>query len=63
VMSVATLVGPRPAIDAEGALAPLVARPSFLVTPPGLAALANALPECWPELRGVERNEILIEAF
>ena len=33
VMSVATLVGPRPAIDAEGPLAPLVALPSFLVTP------------------------------
>ncbi len=35
VMSVATLVGPRPAIDAEGPLAPLVALPSFLVTPAG----------------------------
>ena len=39
VMSVATLVGPRPAIDAAGTLAPLVSLPSFLVTPAGLAAL------------------------
>ena len=42
VMSVATLVGPRPAIDAEGPLAPLVSLPSFLVTPRGLAALEPA---------------------
>ena len=42
VMSLATLVGPRPAIDAEGPLAPLVALPSFLVTPQGLAALQPA---------------------
>jgi glutamate synthase (ferredoxin) len=39
VMSVATLVGPRPAIDAEGPLAPLVVLPSFLVTPAGLVDL------------------------
>ncbi len=40
VMSVATLVGAKPAIDADGPLAALVALPSFLVTPAGLAALS-----------------------
>jgi glutamate synthase domain-containing protein 2/glutamate synthase domain-containing protein 1/glutamate synthase domain-containing protein 3 len=39
VMSVATLVGPRPPLDADGPLEPLVALPSFLVTPDGLDAL------------------------
>jgi glutamate synthase (ferredoxin) len=39
VMSVATFVGPRPALGAEGPLEPLVVLPSFLVTPDGLAAL------------------------
>jgi glutamate synthase (ferredoxin) len=39
VMSVATLVGPRPAIDAEGPVGPLVALPSFLLTPAGLTTL------------------------
>ena len=43
VMSVATLVGPRAPLDATGPLAPLVALPSFLVTPDGLAALEHAL--------------------
>jgi glutamate synthase domain-containing protein 2/glutamate synthase domain-containing protein 1/glutamate synthase domain-containing protein 3 len=42
VMSVATLVGPRPGIDAEGPLEPLVSLPSFLVTPAGLTALEPA---------------------
>ena len=40
VMSVATIVGPRPALGVDGALAPLVVLPSFLVTPAGLDALA-----------------------
>ena len=40
VMSVATLVGARAPLDAEGPLPPLVVLPSFLVTPDGLAALA-----------------------
>jgi glutamate synthase domain-containing protein 2/glutamate synthase domain-containing protein 1/glutamate synthase domain-containing protein 3 len=39
VMSVATLVGPRPPLDADGPLSRLLALPSFLVTPDGLAAL------------------------
>ncbi len=39
VMTVATLVGPRSSLDAEGVLPGLVALPSFLVTPDGLAAL------------------------
>ena len=42
VMSVATLVGPRAPMDADGPLASLVALPSFLVTPDGLAALEPA---------------------
>ncbi len=39
VMSVATLVGARAPLDAEGQLPPLAVLPSFLVTPDGLAAL------------------------
>jgi len=40
VMSVATLVGARAPLDAEGPLPPLTVLPTFLVTPNGLAALA-----------------------
>jgi len=43
VMSVATLVGPRPPLGAEGPLPPLVVLPSFLVTPDGLEALEPAV--------------------
>jgi glutamate synthase (ferredoxin) len=39
VMTLATLVGPRAPLDADGPVRPLVALPSFLVTPDGLAAL------------------------
>ena len=39
VMSVATLVGARAPLGAEGPLPPLVVLPSFLVTPEGLEAL------------------------
>jgi glutamate synthase (ferredoxin) len=39
VMSVATFVGPKPALGAEGVLEPLVVLPSFLVTADGLDAL------------------------
>jgi glutamate synthase (ferredoxin) len=39
VMSVATFVGPKPALGAEGTLEPLVVLPSFLVTADGLDAL------------------------
>ncbi|MCZ7589422.1 MAG: hypothetical protein M5U27_11350 [Gaiella sp.] len=39
MMSVATLVGARAPLDAEGPLPPLAVLPSFLVTPDGLAAL------------------------
>ena len=39
VMSVATLVGARAPLDAEGPLPHLVVLPSFLVTPDGLEAL------------------------
>ena len=39
VMSIATLVGPRAPIDADGPLPALVMLPSFLVTPDGLEAL------------------------
>jgi hypothetical protein len=42
VMSVATLVGPRAALDADGPLTRVVALPSFLVTPQGLTALEAA---------------------
>ena len=42
VMSIATLVGARAPLDAEGTLPPLVVLPSFLVTPAGLAALGPA---------------------
>jgi glutamate synthase (ferredoxin) len=39
VMSVATLVGPRAPLDAEGPVQKLVVLPSFLLTPSGLATL------------------------
>ncbi len=39
VMSVATLVGPRAPLDAEGPVEKLVVLPSFLLTPSGLDAL------------------------
>ena len=39
VMSLAAFVGPRPQLDADGPLPAVVALPSFLVTPDGLAAL------------------------
>src|SRR4029079_1649197 len=42
VMSVATLVGLRAALDADGPLTRVVALPSFLVTPQGLTALEPA---------------------
>jgi glutamate synthase (ferredoxin) len=42
VMSLATVVGPRPPLGADGPLEPVVVLPSFLVTPAGLDELRPA---------------------
>ncbi len=42
VMSVATLLGPRPPLDADGPTETVLALPTFLLTPDGLAALEPA---------------------
>ncbi len=54
VMSIRTYVGPRGPLDAEGALPPLDALPSFLLTPAGLDALgAERIDATFDETEGL----------